>query len=189
MEFNADLLEIIVLGRVNSDDLEQYEETKADGSPRMQTERAAHSSPTPPVTRKDINGKASIRLNPSQLLEVKALSNASTPRATATKESSSGGSFTPRATPRGSGVSTPRGGNFAEDPKNRKQKTLFDELSGKIGLENAMKWFELQSMPIEHEMSEAQFMQFLQSLTKFYDWEVYEILDILGTPRKAVVTT
>ena len=51
-----------------------------------------------------------------------------------------------------------------------------------------MKWFQEHSTAPEYEMSEPQFMQFLQSLTKIYDWEVYEILDILDRRHTGTVS-
>jgi hypothetical protein len=191
MEFNLDLLQLIILGRVSADDSDQSEDVKIEESPRIGTE-GAPLTPSGSSLRKEASGKASIRLNSTQLEALKAPASGQTPRLASARESSSATGTTPRSTPRGGGGSTPRGGSNSEESKGRKSKTLFDELSGKTGGENAMKWFEEHSTPPEREMSEAQFMQFLQSLTKIYDWEVYEILDILGMstqiPRTSLKT-
>jgi len=178
MEFNAELLESIILARADSVDAELADVTAS--------EELADSSGAPSGPRREIHGKGSIRLNPTQLAEVKAAAGASsTPRVVSARDTPEKGLGTPRisSTPRGTDNTTPRGTSQLEDSKFRKGKTLFDTLSAKHGLENAMRWFEANSIPYEHEMSEAQFIQFVLNLTKFYEWEVYEIFDILGTQR------
>lgn len=179
MEFNIGMLEEIIMGRASADDPEQM-----DGAEEQEVSRSYESSVplshTPPVIRKEVNGKSSMRLNSSQVADLKTASVSMTPRTSSVNLSSSG--QTPRMTNTPRGASTPRAGTLpAEDLKAKKPKTLFDELSTKQGLENAVRWFEAHCSTNDRELSEAQFMSFLQSLSNFYDWEVYEILDILGT--------
>jgi hypothetical protein len=130
-------------------------------------------------------------MSAAQAIEIKSLApSGTTPRSSALKEiSDKTHGTTPRgsSTPRNGGNVTPRSGSLTEDGKNRKSKTLFDDLCGKSGVENAMRWFQLNSLPHECEMSEAQFMSFVQNLTKVYDWEVYEILDILDRRHSGTI--
>lgn len=184
MEFNVELLEEIILGFSSLENTDQAESYSGDEGGKT-VEAGSLVNHGISSARKDPTGKESLRLNPSQLIEARsATQTGSTPRTATERENMEKTTArTPRSssTPRGTGNLTPRGAAHSEENKTRKLKTLFDELCGKTGLENAMKWFEAHSVPIEREMTEGQFMQFVQSLTKFYEWEVYEILDILGT--------
>ena len=176
MELNAELLESIILARADSLDVDQ---TDVAASEELTDSTGALSS-----HRREIHAKGSLRLNPAQLAEVKAAAGASgTPRMASARDSSEKLTETPRltSTPRGSNNLTPRGSSSVEESKFRKGKTLFDTLGGKHGLDNAMRWFESNALPIEREMSEAQFIHVVLSLTKFVEWEAYEIFDILGT--------
>lgn len=184
MEFNVELLEEIILG-ISSLENEDHADTYSIEEGGKSIDVGSPLNHAVVSARKDVTGRESLRLNPSQLIEARsATQTGATPRTATEREIvEKTTARTPRTntTPRGTGNLTPRGSSHAEDPKARKAKTLFDELCGKTGLENAMKWFEAHAVPLDREMSEGQFMQFIQSLTKFYEWEVYEILDILGT--------
>lgn len=184
MEFNVELLEEIILGISSLENVDQAENHSIEEAGRG-IDNSASLNHAVSSARKEFTGRESLRLNPSQLIEARsATQTGGTPR-TATERDSveKTTARTPRTntTPRATGNMTPRGTNSIDDSKARKAKTLFDELCGKTGLENAMKWFEAHAVSQEREMPEGQFMQFIQSLTKFYEWEVYEILDILGT--------
>lgn len=184
MEFNAELLEEIILGASRLDNENPDERLSLEESTKG-SESVVAPHATPGTTRRDAGQRDSLRLNASQLADARSAAlNGTTPRATTERDSmEKAAAKTPRmvSTPRGSGSMTPRSSSSIDENKLRKGKTLFDDLCHKTGLDNAMKWFEVHSVPYEREMTEKQFMQFIQSLTKFYDWEVYDILDILGT--------
>lgn len=182
MEFNAEFLEFIILGQSPEDERNDLESSTTEG-----TGKAAESEiPSSPHhnARRDTISKSSGKAGASQSSDGKGVGQSgSTPRAIALKditEKSSGATPRGSSTPRGSGNLTPRSMAASEESKNRKTKTLFDDLCGKNGLDNTMRWFQLNSLPHEPEMSEDQFMSFIRNLTKLYDWEAYEILDILG---------
>lgn len=183
MEFNAEFLELIILGQTPIDEGGDLESSLLEG-PGKASESEIPSSPHHNA-RREAGLKGSGKLTALQSSESKGSGQSgSTPRTSAIKDASEKTSgMTPRGsgTPRGTGNLTPRSVLAAEEAKNRKAKTLFDDLCGKNGLDNTMRWFQLNSLPHEPEMSEDQFMSFVRSLTKLYDWEVYEVLDILGT--------
>lgn len=172
MEISAELLELIIMGKEKDCDTDQ-ERLVEDESAKTDSDAPV----TPTASRNQLPSKSVLK--PPIIHELRMNANSQTPRS-----GPPSGGITPRATPRVV-PGTPRGLSTTDDQKAKKIKTTFDELSTKTGLENIGKWFEEQTRG-SGEMTEDQFFAFLQNLTQFSDWEIYEIFDILGTIRQFI---